>query len=117
MDNKLLGKKGEQKAIEFLKEKGYRIIEQNFLKRMGEIDIIAFDPGHKEYVFIEVKTRSNLNFGHPEESVTQQKIDKIVRTAEIWLNNKNLDDSEWRIDIISVYWGEKGPEIEHIENI
>ena len=54
MDNKLLGKKGEQKAVEFLKEKGYQIIEQNFLKRMGEIDIIAFDPKYKEYVFIEV---------------------------------------------------------------
>ena len=117
MDNKLLGKKGEQKAVEFLKEKGYQIIEQNFLKRMGEIDKIAFDPKYKEYVFIEVKTRSNLSFGHPEESVTQQKINKIVRTAEIWINNQKLDDPEWRIDIIGIYWGKRGPEIEHIENI
>ena len=67
MDKRTLGKLGESKAVEFLKEKGYKIIEKNYLKRTGEIDIIAFDPEYKEYVFTEVKKRTNLSFVYHEE--------------------------------------------------
>jgi len=115
--NKNFGKKGELEAEEFLKAKGYRIIENNYLKRVGEIDIITFDPKYEEYVFVEVKTRKNLNFGYPEEAVTPQKINKIIKTAENWFDNEKINNPEWRIDIISIDWSEKKPKIEHIENI
>ena len=117
MDKKILGKQGEEKAIEFLKKKGYRIIETNYLKRTGEIDIIAFDPHYNEYVFTEVKTRRNLSFGYPEESVDEKKIEKITETAENWLIDKNIKNPEWRIDIISIEWKGANPEIRHIQNI
>ncbi len=117
MDRKSLGKEGEAKAIEFLKEKGYRIIEANYLKRTGEIDIIAFDPKYNEYVFTEVKTRRNLNFGYPEESVDEKKIEKIIETAENWLLDKNIENPEWRVDIISIEWKNKAIKIKHIQNI
>lgn len=117
MDIKLLGKRGEERAIDFLEKKGYRIIETNYLKRIGEIDIIAFDPKYNEYVFIEVKTRRSLSFGYPEESVNKRKISKIIRTAESWISKQNIKDPEWRIDVISIYLGGKEPEIEHIENV
>ncbi len=117
MDKKEFGKKGEEKGVEFLKKKGYEIIDRNYLKRTGEIDIIAFDPKYKEYVFVEVKTRKNSNFGYPEEFVDDEKMEKITETAENWLTDNNIKNPEWRIDIISIEWGEKEPEIRHLENI
>lgn len=117
MDQKEFGKKGELKAAEFLEKKGFKIIETNYLKRVGEIDIIAFDPKWKEYVFVEVKSRRSLSFGYPEESVDEKKIQKISDTAENWFIEKNVKDPEWRIDIISIEWQNKIPKITHIQNI
>ena len=117
MDKKSFGKKGELKAAEFLKNKGYSILSSNYIKRSGEIDIIAFDPKHDEYVFVEVKTRKDHYFGYPEDAVDDEKLEKIAVTAESWLAENSLDDSEWRIDIISIEWSDKHPEIEHIENV
>jgi len=117
MSKQSFGKKGEQKAINHLKEKGFNILESNFHKRSGEIDIIAFDPKYNEYVFVEVKTRRNSELGYPEEFVDQQKISKIIKTAEQWLHKKGINEPEWRIDIVSVEWGKDEPVIRHIENI
>jgi putative endonuclease len=117
MDNKSLGKEGELIAVKFLENKGYKILDTNFHKRAGEIDIIAFDPSFGEYVFVEVKTRSNLSFGYPEESVDEDKIEKISETAEGWFEDKDIDDPEWRIDIIGIEWYGKEPKIDHIQNI
>ena len=92
MNRKSLGNQGEIKAIKFLKEKGYRILEKNYRKRIGEIDIITFDPNFNEYVFTEVKTRRSLKFGYPEESVDENKILKLIETAENWLlENEKFD--------------------------
>jgi len=117
MDKKTTGKEGEILAVNYLKNKGYRIIETNYLKRSGEIDIIAVDPKYDEFVFIEVKTRKNLSFGYPEESVDDEKIQKIAETAENWLDDKNIDDPEWRIDIISIEWKGNLPIINQFENV
>lgn len=117
MDPKTLGKEGEKKAIEFLTRQGYQIIEKNYRKRTGEIDIIAFDPSQSEIVFIEVKTRRSLNFGYPEESVNNKKIKKIIETAEQWLEDKKSSGKEWRIDIISIEWQKEIPTIDHFKNI
>lgn len=117
MNNQSIGKKGEKIAQEFLIQKGFKIIETNYQKRSGEIDIIAKDPKYNEYVFIEVKTRQNLSFGFPEEAVGEDKISKIIETAEQWFEEKNIPSPEWRVDIISINWSEKNPKIEHIENI
>ena len=73
MKAKDIGNLGEDMAVKFLLEKGYEIIERNFLKPFGEIDIIAKD---KDFlVFIEVKARKNINFGFPREFVNGSKID------------------------------------------
>ena len=117
MNRRSLGKHGEEKAIEFLKEKGYEIIETNYLKRSGEIDIIAFDPKYREYVFVEVKTRQSTRFGYPEEAVNKNKINKIEKTAESWLMEKEKVDVEWRVDIISIELTDKKLQIRHIQNI
>jgi len=117
MDKIGIGQKGEDMALDFLLKKGFIIHERNYRKRSGEIDIIAFDPKYEEYVFTEVKTRTNMSFGYPEEAVDDEKIEKIVETAESWLAEMEIKDPEWRIDIISILLDRKGVKIDHIENV
>lgn len=117
MDNKIFGNIGEEKAVAFLKSKGYQILETNYSQRSGEIDIIAYDPAHREYVFIEVKSRKNSQFGYPEEFVDDLKLDKISSVASVWLQ-KNVDDNvDWRIDIIALTHYQNTFQIKHLENI
>lgn len=117
MYQKNIGAIGEIKAMEFLEKKGYKILEKNFRKRVGEIDIIAFDPKYNEYVFVEVKTRKNLKFGYPEEGINNKKLQKIQKTAQLWLLNQKLKDPNYRIDIIGIMWDNEAPKIDHIQNI
>jgi putative endonuclease len=105
-----IGKKYEQEAVKYLKQKNYKIIEQNFkLLPIGEIDIIAKDK--KTIVFIEVKYRKNKNFGLPFEFVTKSKQGKIIKTALCYLKQNKLK-TDIRFDIISIC----GNDIEYIKN-
>ncbi|GHV16739.1 UPF0102 protein [Clostridia bacterium] len=116
--NKDLGNLGEKYAVEFLAEKGYRILKMNYTCKVGEVDIIARDG---EYiVFVEVKTRETCQFGRPAEAVTMPKQRKIIKTAS-WYMMKHPDTCA-RFDIIEIL-GElvcgdmlNVDEINHIEN-
>ncbi|MCM8818662.1 MAG: YraN family protein [Candidatus Omnitrophica bacterium] len=99
MKNIYLGKLGEEKAVEFLKKNGYRIIDRNFKTKIGEIDIIA--KKKKEIVFIEVKTRSSDNFGLPEEAINKQKLRRIEKTALLYLNFKKID-LPFKFEVLSI---------------
>lgn len=76
---------GEQRAVSFLEDKGFLIIDRNFHSRFGEIDIIATkdDVLH----FIEVKSGE----GEPIYNITPSKLSKIIRTADIYMQKKHLD--------------------------
>lgn len=112
---KLLGKSGEDTAEQFLKGKGYRILERNFTLKMGEIDLIALDGD--TVVFVEVKTRRNDGFGVPAEAVTRRKQDQIVKTALAYLMKKKLRDVSCRFDVIGIsLHGGASPKIEHIQS-
>lgn len=115
-----LAKRGEDKAVLFLNKKGYKIIERNFRKGYGEIDIIAVDKRDKNHilVFVEVKTRTSEQYGTPFESITPWKLKTLIKTAQFYkLIHKNLPDS-MRIDALSVSIDSDGKElIEHLENI
>lgn len=113
MYKKELGNKGEQIASYYLERIGYKILDKNFRKRTGEIDLIAED--NEEIVFIEVKTRTNKNFGYPEESVDNKKLKKLITTANLWLEDKG--EHMWRIDIIAIETYINPPKITHIKNI
>lgn len=117
------GKRGEDLAVEFLKKKGFKVIDRNFRIRGGEIDIVAINPstssGQKTLVFIEVKTRSSLNFGSPLEAINYWKLKALVKTAQFYkLKNPKLPDL-MRIDAIAVKidYALDTTEIEHVENI
>ncbi len=117
MIRKEIGDKGEKLARDFLKKKGYRIIETNFRCREGEIDIVA---RKKDYlVFVEVRTKTGAGYGSPEESITFAKKDKLIASALSYIDtHKNLPDS-WRIDFVAVELDEGGrvKRIELFENV
>ena len=115
MENrKLIGRRGEQTAAEYLKKKKYRIIGLNYACRYGEIDVIA--ENRRYIVFAEVKQRKNASFAEAKEFVTAAKQQRIVTTAQLWLQS-NPTEKQPRFDVIEIY-GEAGtPEkINHIEN-
>lgn len=108
MNKKAAGNRGESIAKAYLKKIGYKIIETNFRYSGGEIDIIALD---KEVtVYIEVKYRSNLNFGFPAEAVTAHKMHKIVEGARNYSLIHHLANAPQRFDVIEIL----GDEINHI---
>jgi len=99
--NKALGKIGEDAASSYLSSSGYIIIEKNYSCKLGEIDIIA--KKGRDLVFIEVKTRTNLSYGYPEESVSRYKIKKIKNVAKFFIiNNNSFSDFNYRFDVISI---------------
>lgn len=104
---------GEDKAVEYLISKGYKIIDRNYRTKIGEVDIIAIISG--VLVFVEVKSRTNINYGYPYEAVNWKKQDKIIKSSFIYMKQKRLNDYQIRYDIIEVYLEEK-PKINHIEN-
>jgi Predicted endonuclease distantly related to archaeal Holliday junction resolvase len=116
MNRQEVGKLGEKLAQKFLKKRGYHIRETNFRCRGGEIDIIA---QQKNYlVFIEVRTKSSLDFGTPEESITQGKKEKLIALALTYINTHQDLPSLWRIDVVAIEVDGKGKakRIDVIEN-
>jgi len=116
MDRQEVGKLGEKAAQKFLKRRGYRIRETGFRCRHGEIDIIAQQKDC--LVFVEVRTKSNLEFGTPEESITQAKKEKLIASALTYNSTHQNLPSQWRIDFVAVELDDKGKNkrIELIEN-
>lgn len=112
MDNKRsIGTAYEEKAAEYLRRKGYTIVNQNFRCRMGEIDLIARQD--TILVFVEVKYRKTASFGYPEEAVSFSKQRTIRKVAEYFLVTEHLPmDTECRFDVVAIL----GEEIRHIEN-
>lgn len=113
--NKIKGKRGEEIAAKFLADKGFEILEMNYYaSRYGEIDIIAKDGN--TLVFCEVKARSTQAFGHPLESITHSKIQKMQNAVSFYLMQKNPKIKNYRIDAVSIVFKPQ-VEILHIENI
>lgn len=107
---------GEERAVEFLRKKGYKILDRNYRCRFGEIDIVA---KHEDYfVFIEVKTRRDLSYGRPVEAISQLKINRILKTLSFYLTENRIHNSNIRIDAVEVYLNNsQDVKINHIENI
>lgn len=108
-----LGKLGEELAVEFLRKNGYEILEANWTFQKAEIDIIA----HKEntLAIVEVKTRSSLEFGLPQDFVKPKKIQLLVKAVNEYVVSKNLD-IEVRFDIIAIHKEGKSFVIEHLKD-
>lgn len=108
-----LGKEGEQQAIQYLRQKGYRILEKNYRFKKAEIDIIA--QKGDVLVIVEVKTRSTDYFGNPEEFIDKKKIKLLVTAADHYVIDKDID-VEVRFDIVAILRKGNSYEIEHLED-
>lgn len=109
------GKEGENIATKYLEQNGYEIIDRNFRCKSGEIDVIAKNNG--EYVFIEVKTRSNKNYGLASEAVNKQKIKHLLRAIKYYIYINRLENKFIRIDVIEVYIKQNKAYINHIKQV
>ena len=107
---------GEKLARDFLSKKGYRILETNYRCREGEIDIVARQKDC--LVFVEVRTKTSLEFGSPEESITTAKMEKLRAVAAHYQQTHDNLPPSWRIDVMAVELDKKRQpsRIELIEN-
>ena len=114
MNNRQKGAVGEQQALEYLIKKNYKFIDRNWhYSKNAEIDLIMKD--EETLVFVEVKKRSSLNFGHPFEAITKSKMHNIKLAVQAYLAQHNTDIKfkKFRIDGIAIIQDK----IEHLENI
>ncbi len=108
-----LGEEGEKIAIQYLKSKGYIIHHTNWRMSHLEIDVIAED--NDELVFVEVKTRSSNQFGEPEDAVDYKKEKDLIRLADVYLENLQIEVLS-RFDIISIILSDSESNITHFED-
>lgn len=117
MYNKNIGALGEKLAAEFLKKKGYKIIDKNYNTRYGEIDIVATKDNC--VAFIEVKTRTSHKFGYPEQAIDYYKLQHFQNAVQAYLTTNNVGEKEISLDAVSVEvdMGRRTAKIRHLENI
>ncbi len=96
----LTGRMGESLAIEYLCRHGYEILEKNYKKQFGEVDIIARE--HGTLCFIEVKTRHSSTYGAPFEAVDRRKQRQLSKIAQDYLLQQQLFDTAARFDVVAV---------------
>lgn len=112
-----IGHIGEDLATDFLRQKGYRIVERNYYCHWGEIDLIAEHDGI--LVFIEVKTRTGDSKGKPYEAVDFRKIKHLKRPVEYYLLEKKASKRKCRFDVIAIILNPQllAEDIQHYENV
>ena len=117
MDGRVrLGRVAEGLAAEFLERFGMRVLTRNWRRREGELDIVAQDWG--TLVFVEVRSRTGEELGHPLEAVTARKRAQVVRSARIYLNEEKWQASAFRFDVVGVtFWGDgRAPRLDYVPN-
>lgn len=112
-DHNDLGKQGEELAIEFLQKNDYEILETNWVFQKAEVDVIA-QIGNTLAV-VEVKTRSSIDFGLPQDFVNPKKIQLLVKAINEYVISNDLDVTV-RFDIVAIHKEGKTFKIEHLED-
>jgi len=112
-DHNELGKLGEELAAEFLLGAGFEILETNWVFQKAEVDIIA--KKGDILAIVEVKTRSDIAFGLPQDAVKHKKIQLLVKAVNEYVISKDLDVSV-RFDIISIVKKDSSFIIDHLED-
>jgi putative endonuclease len=111
----VLGKRGEDLAVDYLRERGFVVLARNWRCREGEIDVLATD--RARLVVCEVKTRSGTAFGPPAEAVTPVKAARIRRVAQAWLAEHQVRWCEIRFDVLAILVAPRGEvTVQHYES-
>jgi len=112
---KVLGARGEDLAVRYLKKKGYKVIERNYRCQWGEIDLVAREGD--TLVFVEIKSRSSSGFGLPQDAVNRFKQNKLIEVARAYVAERRLtEDITMRFDVVAVQLTPSGPDIELIQD-
>lgn len=115
-DRKQLGRWGEKRCERFLKRKGLKVLARNYSWKTGEIDLVMVD-SDSSIVFVEVRTKADEKFGPPEDSITEPKKIKLLRTARYFLSRHNIENRPFRFDVVAVVLGQSGrPQVKHYKN-
>jgi len=111
------GNQAENLALAHLQENDLQLIEQNYLTKCGEIDIIMLDKSEQTLVFVEVRYRQNNQFGSATDTVDQHKQNKLIRTAQYYLQqHSGYQEFICRFDVVGVESDLKYPTINWIKN-
>ena len=100
MDKKYFGEIGEKYALNLLEKHGYKILTTNFRTKLGEIDIVA--KLDDILIFVEVKTRTSLKFGLPQEAVNKRKLHIIKNVGELFMRSHPRIAKKTRIDVVAI---------------
>jgi len=113
---KSLGRRGEDAAAKFLRKLGYVILARGHRGRIGEIGLIAVDG--RTVVFVEVKTRTSQDAGHPADAVDEDKQRRLTRLALAYMKRHDLLECSARFDVVAITWpdAKSKPKIEHFQN-
>lgn len=112
---KTIGKRAEDYALKFLTQKGLRLIERNFSCYFGEIDLIMRDTEH--IVFVEVRSRTRSRYGNAADSVTPDKIKRLIRSATIYLQfHRLLHNANSRFDLVAIDFTKNEKDVNWIKN-
>lgn len=110
-----IGQSGEDLATAWLKEKGMRVLVRNFRCPGGEIDLVCED--ESTLVFVEVKTRTTVNYGVPGQAVDRNKTRKMIRAAMTYLSQKKAWDRSCRFDFVGIVFQAGEITVEHLEDV
>lgn len=108
-----LGKKGEEAAVAYLEKIGYEILERNWFFRKYEIDIIARNSDY--IVFAEVKARTSVEWGKPEDAISKAKMKRMIEAADFYLIEHDINQPA-RFDVLALVWHENQFQIDHIDD-
>ena len=113
---KSLGQRGEDEAVRYLKRHGYRLLARHVDSPLGEVDIIAVDG--RTVVFVEVKTRTSTDAGHPADAIDARKEQRMTQAALAYLKAHRLLQYAARFDVVAITWSDSArrPVIEHYKN-
>jgi len=105
-------------AADFLAAAGLRIVARNWCRRgaqAGELDIVADDAG--TCVFVEVRSRTGTESGHPLETITPQKRARVIHSARLYLSEEKPAAGAYRFDVVAItFWPDRPPDLTHIPN-
>ncbi|MDM7890497.1 YraN family protein [Curtobacterium caseinilyticum] len=116
MERRTLGRYGEDRAVEWLTERGYRLLERNWRCARGEVDVVAWDGS--TLVFVEVKTRAGTTTGHPFEAVTAAKVARLRRLVPMWFAaHPETHAQAVRVDAVAVHVDGERFGVEHVAGV
>ena len=115
MDRQSVGRQGEDIAVNYLKSKGFNIIDRRYRVREGEIDIVA--EREERLYFIEVKTRRSLSYGYPYEAVNDKKLQRMRSVALKYLEENKIRNKDISFGVVSVLMMGDTIKIEYVEDV